>query len=1148
MAHRSNQAVASQEQPGPQTPDDPPPARRLLVGWTTALLALGVSTAALALAIWLLRFPIASFFIEAALAERGTEADFQIVTLDLDRAVVANVRFGSETSPDAEIRSVEALWRWSGLSPHLTGVRVASPRLRLRIDPAGRVSAGSLDRLGRGPPGGRRPSLPEIGVEISDGALTVEAPFGQLAGEFAGAGVLGRDFTATATIEETSSGDDAHSLDRGQAELVVVSREGSVAARVNATVHGLVWGESMLREAQLRLMARAPLSLARYEAEAAWRAEELRAPSLSGARLNGGASIEAIAREDSLTPRAWQGQVRANAAVLTLASNTIQRLRADVRADGRESNGQGHWTLFGERFDGLAMISERPSAAGRFAFDLRGDETLHSQAQISFARTRLNDRAQQRLRSALPDLPTAPVGPTFARAERAVDIAADRFDLTVPIIFNADERGAYLRATAPAEARAASGAVLRLSPLREDTPALTVQWPGTNVHGAVALELNGGGAPAASLLLDSLDWSPGAPFEADGTLTLADWRADGAEIAADELVVGISVSPQGEGRVDLRGPARVTGPLGEGEVRNMVANLDIGVAWSPGWRVVANRGCLPIEMGRIDAAGLSFSNGAFALCALDGALIAADASNNLSGGFTIRSLGLNGRLAGEQGQPARLGAASVTGRFRGRTGDVVLALDADAPRLRVDMAEDRTLAIDLASASANAHIANNTWSIEGDFREGTLADPSLPGTVTTIEGRWSAAPEDGEPVIRIVAGEALLTANRPASEDERTLFNPLRLVETNATLRDGRIDADGAILLEERRRQLARFTAHHDVSDGAGSARIIAPAIVFDQSLQPYFITERARGMVENVRGSAAATANVVWSRDDLAATGTLSTDGVSFATATMPVVQNVRGSIFFDDLFNLTTPPGQEATIGLLNPGLAVRNGQVRFQLLQDQRVTIERAAFEFAGGVLEMTPTTVRLGEDETSIELTLRDVDAAELIANLEIPDLTATGRIEGSFPLLLTRRTAYVRHGVLRAQGEGGTISYTGSAGGDAAGPARIAFDALRSFRYDALVLTLDGDINGEVVSAIEFSGRNAGGAVDLGDITPVPGVGRVTVRGVPFDFNVHLTAPFRALARTAASITDPGIIINRANGNLDDEDADEAVDRGAPGTR
>lgn len=134
-----------------------------------------------------------------------------------------------------------------------------------------------------------------------------------------------------------------------------------------------------------------------------------------------------------------------------------------------------------------------------------------------------------------------------------------------------------------------------------------------------------------------MDWTPDAPFEADGTLTLADWRAENASIVTDDLGVSIAVQPQGGGRLDLRGPARITGPLGDGEVRDLVATLDLGIQWGNGWRVTPN-GCLPIRLGDIDAAGLSFANGNLSLCPLNGALIAADAAQNLSGGFTIAGL------------------------------------------------------------------------------------------------------------------------------------------------------------------------------------------------------------------------------------------------------------------------------------------------------------------------------------------------------------------------------------------------------------------------------------------------------------------------------------------------------------------------------
>lgn len=1143
MAHRSNQAVASQERELTQPPEDPPPTRRLIAGWSMALGALGISLLLMAGGLWLVRFSIASFMLGAALSERGADADFQFINLDLNSAALANVRFGSEETPDATIPLVEARWRWDGLTPHLHFIRVVRPRLHLRMDEGGRVSAGSLEQLGGGAPGRRRPSIPAIELEILEGEALIDAPFGALTATLQSSGTLGEDFTALGAIARTSRPGRDFALEAGAAELIVISRDENVSFRLSANASAVTWDGARIAAPAFRVLGSAPLDLARYDVEVTGRAASYRGEGVSAQTLTAAVSFEGIALANALAPETWAGEVRGTAADLRFADSTLLQARFDSRVDGAEARGQGRWSLSGGRFDGLAMISEQPSANGVFRFELRGEETFSGEARVVFAQTRLDEAAQGDIRAAFPDIPDAPVGPTFAQAEQALDAAADRFDLSIPIVMSATSEGLRLQVAAPAESRSANGARLSLAPLRQGEPALELQWPGPSLSGSIAMELSGGGAPNASLLLDTVNWTPDAPFEADGTLTLANWRADNASITTDELGIGIAVQPQGGGRIDLRGPARITGPLGDGEVRDLVATLDLGVQWGNGWRVVPNSGCLPIRLGGIDSAGLSFANGNFSLCPLNGALIAADAASNMSGGFSIRGLALNGRMSGPEGQPARLSAANVVGLFRGRTGDFTLAVEADNPRLAIEMAQERTLEVTLQRLTADAHIADS-WNVTGSFDAGTLSDPTLPGSVSTIEGQWTAEPLDGKPIIRVSAGEALLTANRPATEADRPLFNPLRIVEANAVLQNGEISASGAILLDDRSRQLAHFNARHDIDQGAGIASVSADRIEFGPQLQPYEITEQARGLVEGVRGAISANADITWTREDLLGTAIVNIDGVSLSTATIPIVNDVRGQVRFDNLWELTTPPGQYVTIGELNPGIAVRNGRVAFQLLTEERVAIERAEFDFASGTLAMRPTTITLGADETSFELTLRDVDAADLLRTLNVPDLTATGQLEGSFPLLLTRRSAFVRNGVVRAQGEGGVISYTGSAGEGATGVSRIAFDALRSFEYDQLSLTLDGDLNGDVVSSIEFSGHNSGRPVDLGPIAPVPGLGRVTVRGVPFDFNVRVTAPFRRLAQTAATITDPGSLINQSR----EEDPQEPVDPDTPPPR
>lgn len=1126
MAHRSNQAVASQEQPAPQ-PDDETQQRprRFLIGWTTALTALGVSTAALALALWLMRFPIAEFMLNAALAERGADADFEIINLDLGRIVLRDVRVGAQNQPDASIERVEANWRWAGLSPRLERIRLISPHVRIRLTREGRVSLGALDRM-RGAPSARRFAIPEVALEIEDGQALIVAPFGELDAVFEGRGKLGTDFSGAGRIAPTSRRGDAYSLSNGAAELMVVSREDTIAFRLNAAANQLVWDGARAQDAHVRVRGRAPLDLARYDIDSTWRVGALQAKDVSGEGLIGALAAQAVAQSNAINPEAWEAQARLDGASLTLLSNNFTRLRSTAHAEGGQERADLNWTLAADRFDGLSLVSDQPGATGALTY-MTANGDIGGQAQLSLASSRLDAEAQEQIRKAFPDLGDVPVGPTFAQAERALDAAADRFDLAIPLVLTRTDNNVRLSVTAPIEARAATGARLRLSPLRQDEPALVLQWPGPALHGVVAVELSGGGAPSASLLLDAADWQPDAPFEADGTLTLADWRAGGASIAANELGVSIAVAPSGAGRVDLRGVARVTGPLGDGEVRDLAPDLDVAITWNPGWRVIPNHGCLPTRLGGLDAAGLSFSNGAFSLCALNGALVAADANEHLSGGFIVREVALNGRMAGPAAQPARITSSSITGLFSGRLGDMTLALEADAPRLMIEMGEDRTLALAVQRITANAEIAD-TWRIAGAFHAGTLSDPALPGSVSTIEGSWSAAPEDGTPVIRVASAEALVTANRPASEEERPLFQPMRLAQVNAILRRGRLEANGDVVLESQQRQLAAFSAWHEMEDGVGAAQVTAPAITFNEALQPYQITERARGVIENVRGPAAAVADIAWSRDDITARGSVRLDGVSFATTTLPIVQDVRGVVVFDDLFALTTPPAQEVSVGLLNPGIAVRDGRVRFQLLPEQRINIEGAVFQFAGGQLAMQPTTVTLGQDETKIVLTLSDVDATSLIAALNIPDLAATGRVEGSFPLRLTSRTAYVENGVLHALPGGGRLAYTGNAGENATGVTRIAFEALSGFDYDVLSLTLNGDISGDVLTEIAFSGRNSGQPVDLGPVAPVPGLGNVSVRGVPFDFNVRITAPFRRLAQTAASLVDPGALLNRAN--------------------
>jgi translocation and assembly module TamB len=301
---------------------------------------------------------------------------------------------------------------------------------------------------------------------------------------------------------------------------------------------------------------------------------------------------------------------------------------------------------------------------------------------------------------------------------------------------------------------------------------------------------------------------------------------------------------------------------------------------------------------------------------------------------------------------------------------------------------------------------------------------------------------------------------------------------------------------------------------------------------------------VDSVQGPVALNLRATWNNDSFRTGGHVTLSDVNLNAAALGPVAGMSGDIEFDDLALLTTTPGQTLKIKRLNPGVIVENGVITFQMLASDRVQMESASWPFAGGVLSVDPQIVQIGNDEFRMTLSLNDVDVARLLKQLDMKDLTATGTVEGSFPLIFNRDGGAIEGvGVLRAAPGGGTISYTGSAGGGLVGAPQIAFEALRSFAYDDLILELSGKLDGELMGAIRFTGTNqAPVGIPTGPVVaPIPGFGRVEATGLPFRFTVSVRAPFRRLMQTSEGIQDARPLVDDAirNGTIPDGTVDPA---------
>ena len=675
-----------------------------------------------------------------------------------------------------------------------------------------------------------------------------------------------------------------------------------------------------------------------------------------------------------------------------------------------------------------------------------------------------------------------------------------------------------------------------MAPVERGRPVLMLLLPSGALESGGTFDIEGGGLPPVTFALNRMTLNAGR-MEADGAATIAEWRAAGGQL--DLRRTQFSLKRDGDkGTFSLDGAVALSGATPAIGVTNFQAPLRLDAAWGGGFRVTLRDHCLAATADAIAIPGHRLAGRGISLCTgPDNVLVGADAAGRMFGGFGADGVAFTGRTDDRAARPVSIAARRIEGKFVGPRGDAHLELAAISPGYVIDYAADRRISFTGALMSARTE---PNGRIAGVFRGGTFDDPALPANLTEFDARWSAGTEGGRTVMRLAGGAARVTDKPPPAKvavdvdppprpEWRARYNPLRVSNIDGALIDGKIEAHGAIVLENGARPLASFTAVHDLSNGHGEAHVTNAGLQFTKTLDLYEITELARGVVDGVEGPVGVNLTAAWDGAGITTRGHVAPKNINLNAVALGPVAGLSGDIELNDLALMTTPPGQTVTLRRLNPGVPVENGVITFQMLSSDHIRIEGAKWPFASGELAIDPQTVVLGGADFHMNLTLRDVDVEQLLRQLDFKDLTATGTVEGAFPLVFDRTGGRIVHGELRATPAGGTIKYTGSAGQGLAGAPQIAFDALKSFAYSDLVLELDGDLDGDIVTAIRFSGQNVqpiGGIVAPGAI-PLPGMKRLTVTGWPFKFSVGVRAPFRRLVKTSQDINDARPLVDQA---------------------
>ncbi len=569
-------------------------------------------------------------------------------------------------------------------------------------------------------------------------------------------------------------------------------------------------------------------------------------------------------------------------------------------------------------------------------------------------------------------------------------------------------------------------------------------------------------------------------------MTMADYAAGSARLALPELVLALG----GNRSLGFAGRAVLSGPLPGGSARGLVLPLD--GTWSAARGLSAWRRCTAISFDALTYANLTLDRRALTLCSgPGGAILRADASGvRLAAGAP--SLALSGRIGAT---PLRLSSGpigfAIPGAVAARAVDVSLGPPATATRFRL--------------SDLTARIGKD---ITGRFAGTDVNLFAVPLDLTGASGDW-----------RYTGGKLTISDGdfRLVDRQAAPRFAPLVARGGTLTLIDNRIAAQAVLREPTTQRIVTAVTIAHSLADGRGHADLAVPGILFDTSLQPSQLTALALGVIANARGSVRGTGRIDWSLRGVTSSGDFTTDDLDFAAAFGPV-KGASGTVHFSDLIALETPPGQTLKVASVNPGIAVEDGVVTFQLRRGQILELQGAKWPFMGGTLELRPVTMRLGVAETRrYVLAVTGLDAQKFIERMELANITARGIFDGELPLVFDENGGRIEGGVLNARAPGGTVSYVGALTYKNMGAmANFAFQALRSLDYKQMRIAMDGQLEGEILTRVRFDGVKQGTAAKRNFITQ-------RFAKLPLQFNVNIKAPFYQLITSFKAMNDPNYV-------------------------
>ena len=781
-----------------------------------------------------------------------------------------------------------------------------------------------------------------------------------------------------------------------------------------------------------------------------------------------------------------RGRAEVAAAELRSGGQSFRRVAGRVSFDGDAERVLGTLALTSEGAAVGAYRMGRSRLGGRYAVaPTAGNVTLVANAAAGGISGVGNLEAVAAALKSAAGTPMEPIAASIAAAVRRVGQA---FDARASLRFVSGPGYSAVRVDR-LRAASRSGAAISLG----GRSGISYYWPRGAGRIDTDLALSGGGFPLTRLSLSQP--RPGGSIR--GLAYVAPMSADGAQLQLNQ--VRFTAAP--DGRTQIQTTALLSGPFSGGRVDRLL--LPVNGSFGGGGFVFGER-CTPVTFQSLRVSGLRLGATRLPLCPTGRALVWGG-NDGLRGGASVRQLRLGGRL----GQSPISVASSL---FRFSLADRAFS-SADVAVLLGSTGSQNRFALGSLSGRLTPR------GIAGAFAGGDVKLAAVPLLLSNVRGGWSLSGGD-------LAVNGAMTV---ADEADPPRFFPLATNDFALTLRDNQIAATGWLIDPETGTRVSLAEIRHDLRAGRGNAVLEVAGIRFDQDYQPEQLTRLTTGVVALVNGVVKGRGDISWGPEGTKSSGTFSTDDLDLAAAFGPV-EGLKTSLHFTDLLGLETAPGQVANVEVIRTGIDVFDGAIRYQLLPGLRVRIEGGSWPFAGGELILEDTILDFSKPTLKrLVFRVRGLDAARFIQQMEFSNITATGTFDGTIPMEFDEKGGRIVGGRLVARPEGGTLSYIGELTDKQLGVyGKLAFDALKSLRYSKLTIDLDGDLAGEFVAGIELDGVARDPA-----LTTVAGggiSGMVARRAlgqlakIPFEFNINVRGPFRALIATTRSFEDPSLLI------------------------